>query len=241
MKINRLGAFILGVIITAVSVGAVSFANAAGNSTIKACANKKTGAMRFVSKGKCGNTETSLSWNQVGPQGLPGVAGVKGDTGPNGANGQNIHLVNSAGKALGQVVAADNYSATVLIDNYLWVVNTEVPYLTSQFMFGYYKDAACSIPFGTGGADAIGLDANPQTLAVFYGNSTTYNPTLKIFKKVGKGFTFSSQTNVYTLNGGCRALTNSEKLSADGDASLWDISEISTRPDFSWPMTVVVK
>ncbi len=197
--------------------------------------------MRYISKGKCKNTEKSLSWNQMGPQGLPGVAGVKGDTGPNGANGQNIHLVNSAGKALGQVVAADNYSATVLIDNYLWVVNTEVPYVNSHFKFVFYKDAACSIPFGDGGVDAIGLDANPQTLAVFYGNSTTYNPTLKIFKKVGKGFSVSSQANVYELNGGCRALTNAEKLSADRNVSLWEISEVSTRPDFSWPMTVVAK
>ena len=40
MKFNRLGAFTLGVVITAVSVGAVSFVNAAGDATIKACANK---------------------------------------------------------------------------------------------------------------------------------------------------------------------------------------------------------
>jgi hypothetical protein len=241
MKLNRLGAFTLGVIITAVSVGTVSFVNAAGDATIKACANKKTGSMRYIAKGKCKKTEKALTWNEMGPQGMPGVAGSTGTKGDTGANGQNIHLVNSAGKSLGQVVYADNYSATVLIDNHLWVVNTEVPYVTSQFMFGYYKDIACLIPFGVGGADAIGLDANPQTLAVFYGTSTTYNSTLKIFKKVGKGFSVSSQTNVYTMNGGCRALTNLEKLSADEDVSLWEISEVSTRPDFSWPMTVVAK
>jgi hypothetical protein len=50
MKFNRLGAFTLGVVITAVSVGAVSFVNAAGDKTLKACANKKTGVMRYISK-----------------------------------------------------------------------------------------------------------------------------------------------------------------------------------------------
>ena len=94
MKFTRLSAFTLGVVITAVSVGAVSFVNAAGNGTLKACANKKTGVMRYISKGSCNKkTETSLSWNQMGPQGMSGsagtngIAGAKGDTGAAGAAG----------------------------------------------------------------------------------------------------------------------------------------------------------
>ena len=97
MQFNRLGAFTLGVVITAVSVGAVSFVNAAGDATLKACASKSTGAMRYISKGSCKKTETSLSWNQTGSQGLPGAAGTngtngaagtKGDTGTTGAKGE---------------------------------------------------------------------------------------------------------------------------------------------------------
>ena len=97
MRFNRLGAFTLGVVITAVSVGAVSFVNAAGNGTLKACANKTTGVMRYISKGSCKKTETLLSWNQMGSQGLPGAAGTngtngaagtKGDTGTTGAKGE---------------------------------------------------------------------------------------------------------------------------------------------------------
>jgi hypothetical protein len=90
MKFNRLGAFTLGVVITAVSVGAVSFVNAAGNGTLKACASKATGAMRYISKGSCKKTETSLSWNQMdsqGSSGTSGAAGAKGDTGAAGAKG----------------------------------------------------------------------------------------------------------------------------------------------------------
>jgi hypothetical protein len=96
MKFTRLSAFTLGVVITAASIGAVSFVNAAGNKQLKACANKKTGVMRYISKGSCKKkTERTLRWNQMGPQGLPGTAGTngaagaKGDTGATGAAGTN--------------------------------------------------------------------------------------------------------------------------------------------------------
>jgi hypothetical protein len=71
MKISRFSAFSLGVIITAASVGTISFAAASSNVTIKACANKKSGAIRYLAKGKCKKTEKMLSWNQTGPQGAP--------------------------------------------------------------------------------------------------------------------------------------------------------------------------
>jgi len=87
MKFNRLGAFTLGVVITAVSVGAVSFVNAAGDATIKACANKTSGAMRYISKGSCKKTETPLSWNQMGQQGLSGATGPTGSAGTSGSQG----------------------------------------------------------------------------------------------------------------------------------------------------------
>jgi hypothetical protein len=46
--------------------------------------------MRYISKGSCKTTETSLSWNQMRPQdssGSSGAAGAKGDTGAAGAKG----------------------------------------------------------------------------------------------------------------------------------------------------------
>jgi hypothetical protein len=87
MKFNRLGTFTLGVVITAVSVGAVSFVNAAGDVTVTACADKKTGVMRYIAKGKCKKTETLLSWNQMGLQGTPGLTGAAGTKGETGATG----------------------------------------------------------------------------------------------------------------------------------------------------------
>ena len=89
--------FAIGFGCAALSLGAVTYANAAGDANIKACANKTSGAMRYISKGKCKKSETTLSWNQTGLQGLPGAAGAagavgaKGDAGTNGTNGVNTN------------------------------------------------------------------------------------------------------------------------------------------------------
>jgi hypothetical protein len=79
--------FALGFGCAAISLGAVTYVSASSDKTIKACANKKTGAMRYIAKGACKKTETALSWNQNGPQGLPGSAGTNGTSGPKGDTG----------------------------------------------------------------------------------------------------------------------------------------------------------
>ena len=79
--------FAVGFGCAALSLGAVTYANAAGDAPITACANKKTGMMRYLGKGSCRKTETPLSWSQMGPQGLPGPSGSVGPTGPMGPIG----------------------------------------------------------------------------------------------------------------------------------------------------------
>ncbi len=57
----------------------------------KACANKQTGEMRLVLKGKkCKKGEKKLKWNSTGPTGpagAPGPQGLPGAQGPQGAAG----------------------------------------------------------------------------------------------------------------------------------------------------------
>ncbi len=55
---------------------------------IRACANKKTGALRLASK--CRRRERALSWNREGvrgARGATGAVGAKGETGPKGETG----------------------------------------------------------------------------------------------------------------------------------------------------------
>jgi hypothetical protein len=87
MKLSRLTAFTLGVIVTAVSVSAVSYVNALNDKPITVCIDRKTGVMRHLDKGRCKRTERALTWNQSGLQGATGAQGPQGSTGPTGAQG----------------------------------------------------------------------------------------------------------------------------------------------------------
>ena len=149
MKINQLGAFTLGVIITAVSVGTVSFVNASSDRTIKACANKKTGAMRYISKGKCKKTETPLTWNQLGLQGTPGIPGTKGDTGAGGAtgtNGQNLFLIDGQDRQIGMVLGSQGGGTTIefMHEGGLWSWSRGGALTGTLGKANFFSDSACT-------------------------------------------------------------------------------------------------
>jgi hypothetical protein len=252
--------FAIGFGCAALSLGAVTYANAAGDATLKACANKTSGAMRYISKGSCKKTEKLLIWNQMGPQGLPGIAGengiagTKGDAGAAGSNGtagtngaagtngQNLYLVNAEGKTLGQITSADYSNATVLIENYLWTLSTQTALVASISEIGsYFKDAACTIPYGTGNS-SVGINANSQLISIDYGDRRSYDSSLKIYKFIGKGLSFSSTADIYRKSPSCTALSSTQRTYAEANSqSLWELSEVSVRPDFSWPMTIVAR
>jgi type VI protein secretion system component Hcp len=70
--------------------GSVAFAadSTPAGGVIHACYSLLGGSVRIVSAGSsCNLLETSISWNQVGPQGPAGPAGVAGPTGAAGATG----------------------------------------------------------------------------------------------------------------------------------------------------------
>lgn len=68
---------VAGVVIGA-TVGGIGMVVATPN-TITACADKRTGAMRYVANGKCNTrTETKVEWNQTGPAGATGATGASG-------------------------------------------------------------------------------------------------------------------------------------------------------------------
>jgi len=83
---RTLGTFSLALAIALsmiVVAGNYSASQSSGTS-VTTCYNKKSGALRYLVKGKCKKTEQQLSIGQVGPQ---GPAGVQGATGPAGAQG----------------------------------------------------------------------------------------------------------------------------------------------------------
>jgi hypothetical protein len=148
--------FAIGFGCAALSIGAVTYASAAGDVTIKACANKTNGAMRYLAKGSCKKTETSLSWSQMGPQGLPGVAGPAGVNGAAGVNGSNGSIgpagpswkwVDANGNQLGDFIAYQDkkfmYNGAIYGFNSLISNDYSINY--GNFL---YTDASCTIAKG---------------------------------------------------------------------------------------------
>ena len=251
MKFNRLGAFTLGVVITAVSVGAVSFVNAAGNGTLKACANKTTGVMRYISKGSCKKTETSLSWNQMGPTGLPGSsgsAGEKGDTGAagtngtSGTNGETLVAVDATGKEIGNVLGdgqAGGISPDFLIlnNNRLWLVNsTEYTVSGSGYKPNAFSDAACTLPLGlTNSTTSLSAQLTFGRIEGTDGGKTYAATT-----KYADGFDLTKRVYRDLGPSSCTALTTLERLDEYRYRVFYSLAEIPA-PTYVAPLLIVLK
>ena len=194
----------MGLTFAAVSIGSVNFVNASGDSTIKACASRQTGTMRYISKGKCKKTESSLSWNQRGVQGLPGdITSTQGL--------QQIHIVDSTGRDFGIPISIDNANvATVFYDGGIWTISSsptlnisgDTSLNNDSFMFW---DSRCTQPiYATpGSTNAL---VNARTFSQSSNGVRTY------YKPTGSPFSGSSLSTWYTTVGygspdGCKLST----------------------------------
>ena len=237
MKFNRLSAFTLGVVITAASVGAVTYVNAAGDATLKACANKTTGVMRYISKGSCKKTEKALSWNQTGPQGAAGVAGT---------NGQDLHVIDAAGRDLGISlgVTEGGSRATIFYEGGMWTVNSATNFPSGVLSASpFYSDSSCNTPLASGalGAATMSRGSNDYDPTRGYGNN---QGTRVYWKASGNSFLLSSKV-VYGKEGvfPCTASTEASfrnQFRDWGDVDLVAVTEV-TPPAYTAPFTIVAK
>lgn len=255
MKLNRLGAFTFGVVITAVSVGAVTFANAASDATLKACANKTTGAMRYISKGSCKKTETSLLWNQMGPQGLngsdgaigaAGAAGATGAAGAAGTNGQNFHVIDATGRDLGIALSSSAITANIMYEGGIWtlwnVSNLEYRIQGDLGPSGKYIDSSCVTPYWGAPGDFPNLIQSARGAVTVSGTTKYFKPTGTAF--LGSTLKFYARWGVL-VNGtrACIEVTSSQysdTVSEFATTYFTNVVEVSP-PAFTAPFTIVSK
>ncbi len=107
-------------------------ASQSSGTSVTTCYNKKTGALRYLVKGKCKKSETTLSIGQVGPQGPAGTSGAQGATGPAGLDGAAANVgatgatgatgptgaTGASGTSIGISAADVYYSASVVPDTF---------------------------------------------------------------------------------------------------------------------------
>jgi hypothetical protein len=239
MNRNPFVCFVLGVVCCAVTLGAVQFVSAASNSTIKACANKTTGTMRYLAKGSCKKTETLLSWSQQGPQGLPGSqgpSGVAGERGAAGSNGQNLFAVDAAGKTLGPVRGASGIEIIVEIDGRLWAAHPTRQLFWSQGgSASFWQDISCTQPFISLGLEEV---PNPQLVSIDFGTDDVYQSTDKAYQTTGSAMTFSGRSVYYSSNGVCTSASASQKTNWDMSYKLYFPTEV-TKPTYVAPLSIV--
>ena len=96
---------------------------ASSNKTITVCADKKTGLLYLKTRGRCKRTQTRVSWNQQGPQGLQGLQGSQGATGPQGPTGPQ-GASGAQGPAAAKVWADVNSDGSVFQGEGVAVQNT---------------------------------------------------------------------------------------------------------------------
>jgi hypothetical protein len=225
MKLSRLTAFTLGVIVTAVSVSAVSYVNALNDKPIKACANRKTGVMRYISKGRCKRTERTLTWNQMGPQGAAGSQGVHGSPGTPGAN---LRVVDANGQDMGLLLSEGEGEVTVLLANKVWLLSS---YTSNQ--------ARGRVPSN----NVNFLDSNcTQSLPIWgYPSSSTQT----VFSFQGKHWNIvrlepiSNQAVIYLGDGDCTQLGTSDVESWSIHYRIPVIEEIQP-PTYIAPLSIRV-
>jgi hypothetical protein len=237
--------FAIGFGCAAISLGAVTYANASSNSTLKACAHKKTGAMRYISKGKCKKTETALSWNQIGPQGVagnPGATGAKGEigaAGPAGKDGRSIQLIDATGKDLGEVLGPEggNGEYLVLLEGRLWKVRSDSygVFGSGRFFGNVFSESSCSTALGSYRSMNI---PSQDTFGYREGQEGAIYVASSLYSQVG-----DNTKNLYKLNSGtCALMTESDRQQQEWQATdyLFNLTPISP-PTYVAPLTIVVK
>ena len=220
--------FAIGFGCAALSLGAVTYANAATNATLKACANKTTGVMRYISKGSCKKTEKLLSWNQMGPQ---------------GANGQNFHVIDAAGRDLGVALSSSATTANIMYEGGIWTLQntgyTESDINGELNSKSSFSDSSCVIPYWEAPSQFTGLIQMAR-------GAMTVSGTTKYYKPSGTPF-LGGTSKFYRRQGAvvggvreCVEVTDSDTVADFAATYFTNVVEV-TPPPFTAPFTIVSK
>ena len=215
--------FAIGFGCATLSIGAVTYASAASEVTLKACANKSTGVMRYISKGSCKKTETSLSWSQMGPQGLTGAVGPAGPVGASGSNASTVNVQDAAGTMFTYV---GFLNGAILWNGLIWTMNSAsytnnaIPTQTAT----YFSDAECSIPIFTESSPDIysGVSAQSTIVTTSDKKSNATSRVLKAYKRKGGLIPVNSAVNYSKFGGGrCTVLPGGRENYGSSGSPNW--------------------
>jgi hypothetical protein len=231
MNIRPVAIFAAGAIFATALVGTTTWLRASSENVITACANKRTGTMRYLSKGKCNKkTESQVTWNQAG---IPGPAGTQGDVGARGetgAPGKHARVVDAAGRdhGLALSVSDDGFSVTILLEDGIWTLRNRLGENIQGFLADVaYSDSGCATPLWHTVASAS---------QQYRGHRFSATGTASFVKAVGEPF-FGSTVDVYVSDPDSQTCTKTTRW----NTLLFTAVEPTTGPTFTPPFRLVVE
>jgi hypothetical protein len=229
-----------------VLLGASTLLSAASNKRIIACADKKTGDMRYLSRGKCNKkSEIRVSWN------LEGVPGPSGPIGPEGKSGQNIHIIDAEGRDLGIALGVYNAgnSADIFFEDGVWRLENSMN-ISSSGLSGamqtsnLFSDSSCSSPLWLNPGGQVA-----QPLARGVHSSATGIRTY--VKPAGNPFLLASVSQVYAvtkigikpnIQTVCLPRSTGTEETEDEYSNTWFTAVVETTPPaYTAPFSLVFK
>lgn len=174
-----LAALVAGALIAAgAAYGIVAHTTAAGQ-TITACVAADGGMRLAPASGECKKNESVITWNSIGPAGLPGAPGQNGLNGQNGQNGKDA-------------VDPDAVSATITVNKGATKVADAVAVLAISHEIVSSRDVGTGVATGK-------RQHKPMTVRMAVGASTPQLLNALVTNAVLSSVVLSSSSETITL------------------------------------------
>jgi type VI secretion system secreted protein Hcp len=174
-----LAALVAGALIAAgAAYGIVAHTTAAGQ-TITACVAADGGMRLAPASGECKKNESVITWNSIGPAGLPGAPGQNGLNGQNGQNGKDA-------------VDPDAVSATITVNKGATKLADAVAVLANSHEIVTPRDDGTGVATGK-------RQHKPMTVRMAVGASTPQLLNALVTNAVLSSVVLSSSSETITL------------------------------------------
>ena len=229
MQIKKTPLFLAGLVLGLVAVGSLTYVSAV-SPNYNACADKQTGAIRLLSKGKCLKTERAITISSNDTD-------TDTDTITKDTNTGAVHIVDATNADLGTLVGYNSATQTysVFDGTYTWNFHLSGKLFNGGATILYNSWGCAGTPYVLA---AAGTTYPTNWTEVYRSNYST--ATVNAYKASGALVAPTSVTiySSYTIAGGC---VDGYVTAFTADQKLVPLTAITAAKDATGPLKFVVK
>jgi len=227
MQIKKTPLFLAGLVLGLVAVGSLTYVNAV-SPNYNACADKQSGAIRLLSKGKCLKSERTITISSND---------TDTDTITKDTNTGAVHIVDATNADLGTLVGYNsaNQTYSVFDGTYTWNFHLSGKLFNGGATILYSSWGCAGTPYVLA---AAGTTYPTNWTEVYRSNYST--ATVNAYKASGALIAPTSVTiqSYYTIAGGC---VDYYTTAFTADQKLVPLTAITAAKDATGPLKFVVK